>query len=167
VAKGLLRRMRRWGDGQRFLDRIADIRAREPDAAFRSSFIVGYPGETEADHDQLLRFVEEAQLDWAGFFAFSPEDGTYAAGLDGVVPNELALERLLELSDLQDRITAERRATLIGRDIDVLVDSPGVARSHREAPEIDGIVVVPETWEPGSFVRASVVAAAGPDLEAA
>jgi ribosomal protein S12 methylthiotransferase len=78
VSKPLLRRMRRWGDGDRFLRRIADIRDREPDAAFRSNFIVGYPGETEADHDQLLRFVEEAQLDWCGFFAYSPEDGTYA-----------------------------------------------------------------------------------------
>ena len=68
VSKPLLRRMRRWGDGQRFLDRIADIRDREPDAAFRSNFIVGYPGETEADHDQLLDFVEQAQLDWCGFF---------------------------------------------------------------------------------------------------
>src|SRR5206468_5590851 len=71
VSKPLLRRMRRWGDGERFLRRIEAIRDREPDAAFRSSFIVGYPGETEADHDQLLRFVEEVRLDWAGFFPFS------------------------------------------------------------------------------------------------
>ena len=85
VSKPLLRRMRRWGDGDRFLRRIADIRDREPDAAFRSNFIVGYPGETEADHDQLLEFVEEAQLDWCGFFAYSAEDGTYAVGLDGAV----------------------------------------------------------------------------------
>src|SRR5438552_531316 len=89
VAKGLLRRMRRWGDGERFLRRIEAIRSREPDAAFRSSFIVGYPGETEDDHDLLLRFVEEAQLDWAGFFAFSREEGTYAADLDGVVEDAL------------------------------------------------------------------------------
>jgi ribosomal protein S12 methylthiotransferase len=167
VAKGLLRRMRRWGDGGRFLERIAAIREREPDAAFRSSFIVGYPGETEDDHDQLLRFVEEAQLDWAGFFAFSPEEGTYAVDLDGHVDGALVTERLLELSELQDRITAERRAALIGRRLDVLVDSSGVARSHREAPEIDGVIVVPEDWAAGTFRQACVVAAAGPDLEAA
>jgi len=167
VAKGLLRRMRRWGDGGRFLERVTAIREREPDAAFRSSFIVGYPGETEDDHDQLLRFVEEAQLDWAGFFAFSPEDGTYAAGLDGQVDDALVAERLLELSELQDRITAERRAALIGRRVDVLVDSSGVARSHREAPEIDGVIVVPDDWAAGTFKRAQVAAAAGPDLEAA
>src|SRR5204863_757966 len=138
VAKGLLRRMRRWGDGDRFLDRIAAIREREPDAAFRSSFIVGYPGETEDDHDRLLRFIEAAQLDWAGFFAFSREEGTYAADLDGAVPEGLVTERLLELSELQDRITSERRAALVGRQVDLLVDTTGVARSHREAPEIDG-----------------------------
>ena len=109
VSKPLLRRMRRWGDGQRFLDRIADIRDREPDAAFRSNFIVGYPGETEADHDQLLDFVEQAQLDWCGFFSYSKEDGTYAADLDGVVDPKLMNERLAELRELQDDITAQRR----------------------------------------------------------
>ena len=167
VAKGLLRRMKRWGDGERFLERIAAIRTREPDAAFRSSFIVGYPGETEDDHDRLLHFVDEARLDWAGFFAFSPEDGTYAVDLDGRVPDSLVTERLLELSELQDRITAERRTALIGRKVDVLVDATGVGRTHREAPEIDGIVSVPHEWEPGSFMAGTVVGAAGPDLEAA
>ena len=83
VSPTLVRRMRRWGNGEKFLRRIADIRSREPDAAFRSNFIVGYPGETEEDHDQLLRFVEEAEVDWCGFFAYSLEDGTYAADLDG------------------------------------------------------------------------------------
>src|SRR5205814_9271933 len=73
VSPPLLRLMRRWGSGERFLARIADIRRQEPDAAFRSNFIVGYPGETEADHDQLLAFVDEAQLDWCGFCAYSRE----------------------------------------------------------------------------------------------
>ena len=167
VSKPLLRRMRRWGDGRRFLERIESIRAREPEATFRSSFIVGYPGETETDHDLLLGFLADARLDWAGFFAYSAEEGTYAIGLDGAVDEALVRERLLELSELQDRITAERRAALIGREVDVLVDEPGVGRTHREAPEIDGIVGVPPSWLPGSFASASVTAAAGPDLEAA
>jgi ribosomal protein S12 methylthiotransferase len=167
VSRPLVRRMRRWGSGEVFLDRIADIRAREPEAAFRSSFIVGYPGETEADHDQLLAFVEDAQLDWAGFFEFSREEGTYAADLDGQVDARLMRERLSELSELQDRITATRRADLIGRSIEVLVDEPGVGRSHREAPEIDGIVNLPSTLAVGTFATVSVVAAEGPDLEAA
>src|SRR6056297_1522860 len=166
VSKPLLRRMRRWGDGQRFLDRIADIREREPDAAFRSNFIVGYPGETEADHDQLLHFVEEAQLDWCGFFSYSREDGTYAADLDGAVDEGLMRERLAELRELQDDITATRRDALIGSTVSVLVDTPGVARSHREAPEIDGIVHVDRSIEPRSIVDVEVVDALGPDLVA-
>jgi ribosomal protein S12 methylthiotransferase len=166
VSKPLLRRMRRWGDGQRFLDRIADIRKREPDAAFRSNFIVGYPGETEEDHDQLLDFVEKAELDWCGFFAYSAEDGTYAKDLDGQVPESLMRERLSELSEMQDNITFSRRDDLIGRTLKVLVDEPGVARSHREAPEIDGIIEVPTSLEVGKFYDVTVTSAMGPDLVA-
>jgi len=167
VSRPLVQRMRRWGDGAKFLERISTIRSRYPDAAFRSSFIVGYPGETEDDHDQLLSFVEEAQLDWAGFFSFSPEDGTYAVELDGQVDSSLVRERLRELGELQDRITASRRDALVGSQYDVLVDSTGVARGHREAPEIDGIVMVPETLAVGSFATVTITGAAGPDLEAA
>ena len=167
ASKPLLRRMRRWGDGDRFLRRIDDIRRREPTAAFRSSFIVGYPGETEEDHDELLRFVEEAQLDWAGFFSYSREEGTYAADLDGAVDAGLVAERLLELSEIQDRITAVRRSDLIGDIVEVLVDEPGVGRSHREAPEIDGIIAVPEALPAGGFAKVTITGAAGPDLEAA
>ena len=167
ASKPLLRRMRRWGDGDRFLRRIDDIRRREPTAAFRSSFIVGYPGETEEDHDELLRFVEEAQLDWAGFFSYSREEGTYAADLDGAVDAGLVAERLLELSEIQDRITAVRRSDLIGEIVEVLVDEPGVGRSHREAPEIDGIIAVPEALPAGGFAKVTITGAAGPDLEAA
>ncbi|MDA3019181.1 MAG: 30S ribosomal protein S12 methylthiotransferase RimO [Actinomycetota bacterium] len=166
VSKPLLRRMRRWGDGQRFLDRIADIRKREPDAAFRSNFIVGYPGETEEDHDQLLDFVEKAELDWCGFFAYSAEDGTYAKDLDGQVPEGLMRERLSELSEMQDNITFGRRDDLIGRTVKVLVDEPGIARSHREAPEIDGIIEVPTSLEVGQFYDVTVTSAMGPDLVA-
>jgi ribosomal protein S12 methylthiotransferase len=166
VSKPLLRRMRRWGDGRRFLERIAAIRARRPDAAFRSNFIVGYPGETEEDHDELLAFVEEAQLDWCGFFAYSAEDGTYAARLDGAVPRRLMDERLGELRELQDRITGSRSDAHIGSVLTVLVDEPGVARGTRQAPEIDGIVDVPATLAAGEFHEVRIVDAAGPDLVA-
>ena len=166
VSKPLLRRMRRWGDGQRFLQRIADIREREPQAAFRSNFIVGYPGETEEDHDQLLSFVEEAQLDWCGFFAYSPEEGTYAMNLDGAVDTALMHERLGELRGMQDDITARRRDDLIGETVRVLVDSPGEARGTREAPEIDGVIEVPEHLAVGQFHDVRIVDAMGPDLVA-
>ena len=166
VSRPLVRRMRRWGDGERFRARIDSIRAARPDAAFRSNFIVGYPGETEDDHDQLLRFVHDVRLDWCGFFAYSEEAGTYSAGLDGAVPPALVAERLRELGELQDRITAERRDELLGAQVRVLVDAPGVARSHREAPEIDGTIAVPEHLAVGAFHDVVVVGAVGPDLEA-
>jgi ribosomal protein S12 methylthiotransferase len=166
VSRPLMRRMRRWGDGERFLARIADIRDREPGAAFRSNFIVGYPGETEEDHAALLRFVEEAQLDWCGFFAYSREDGTYAADLDGVVSPGLMAERLRELTEMQDAITANRRADLIGETIDVLVDTVGIGRTWREAPEIDGVVLVPNDLGVGEIHRLVVADSIGPDLEA-
>ncbi len=164
VSKPLLRRMRRWGDGDRFLRRITDIRDREATAAFRSNFIVGYPGETEEDHDQMLRFIEEAELDWCGFFSYSPEEGTHAYTLDGAVPRGLMNDRLAELRELQDDITARRRDDLIGLTTTVLIDEPGTARSHREAPEIDGIIEVPTHLVPGTFVEVHIVDAMGPDL---
>jgi ribosomal protein S12 methylthiotransferase len=166
VSAPLLRRMRRWGDGDRFLDRLQAIRQAEPGAVFRSNFIVGYPGETEDDHDALLAFVEAADLDWCGFFRFSREPGTYADGLDDHVPDELVAERLAELRDLQDTITAAKRDLLIGSEVRVLVDHAGTARSYREAPEIDGVIAVPDSLEPGAFVDVRVVDALGPDLVA-
>jgi ribosomal protein S12 methylthiotransferase len=158
--------MRRWGDGERFLRRIDEIRTRFPEAAFRSNFIVGYPGETEEDHDQLLAFVEAAQLDWCGYFAYSEEDGTYAAGLDGHVSDALVGERLAELRALQDDITAARRDDLIGTRQKVLVDAPGIGRGHREAPEIDGVIQVPDFLAVGGVHEVLVVDALGPDLVA-
>lgn len=187
ASGGLLRRMKRWGDGDRFLALIEGIRARRPDAAFRSSFIVGFPGETEDDHDALVSFLGAAQLDWAGFFPFSAEDGTPAAGYPDRVPAVLAAERATELGEAQDAVTRARRDALVGTTAEVMVDvAPGpggrrpgdpavgaVGRTFREAPEIDGVVRLtgpggPDGLgpEPGAIVPAEVVGAVGPDLEA-
>jgi ribosomal protein S12 methylthiotransferase len=176
ASEPLLKRMRRWGSGQRFLDMIDGIRRREPSAAFRSSFIVGFPGETEEDHEALLDFVDAAGLDWAGLFPFSAEDGTPAASMDGTVADEVVKERLDELSVLQDRITQAGRDALVGSRVEVIVDGEeggaAIGRTHREAPEIDGVVRLtgpggrPAPVEPGRIVAAVVVSAAGPDLVA-
>jgi len=166
VSKPHLRRMRRWGDRQRFLDRIERIRSMSPDAAFRTNFIIGYPGETEEDHDELLSFLREARLDWCGFFAFSPEDGTHALTLPNHVEESLMNERIAEVREVQDQITAESRDNLLGVTIEVLVDEPGIARSFREAPEIDGVVQVPKDLEVGSFHKVVVEQVLGPDLVA-
>ena len=145
AAPGLLRRMKRWGSGDRFRTMIEGIRAQEPDAAFRSSFIVGFPGEHESDHDALLEFLADVRLDWAGFFAFSSEDGTAAATMDGAVADDLVRERLGECAEVQDPITTASRLALVGETVEVLVDGTDddgvlVGRTHREAPEIDGVV---------------------------
>ncbi|HET7489045.1 MAG TPA: 30S ribosomal protein S12 methylthiotransferase RimO [Acidimicrobiales bacterium] len=166
VSKPLLRRMRRWGDGDRFLRRIESIRERFPEAAFRTNFIVGYPGETEEDHDSLLAFLDAAQVDWCGLFAYSREDGTFAAGLDGAVPPDVVAERLAEAAEVAERVTFARRRALVGEVVEVLVDRPGTARSHREAPEIDGVVNVPRSLPAGATAKVLVTGAAGPDLDA-
>ena len=166
ASRPLLRAMRRWGDAERFLERIAAIRAAESTASFRSSFILGYPGETEEDQRALLNFLEAAQLDWAGFFTYSAEDGTHAADLENQIPRELALERLREVSALQDEITARKRDDLVGTHQRVLIDAPGVGRSVRECPEIDGVVLVDRNLPVGSMVECEIVASHGTDLEA-
>jgi ribosomal protein S12 methylthiotransferase len=171
AAPDLLRRMKRWGSGDRFLDAITSIRTAAPDAAFRSSFIVGFPGETEDDHDTLLRFLRDAALDWAGFFPFSPEDGTAAVSLDRTVAPEVAAERLRECADVQEPITQAARDALIGQTVEVLVDAVVddglVGRTHREAPEIDGVVrIAGADGRPGAVVPAEIVGAVGPDLDA-
>ena len=166
VSRPLLARMRRWGDGERFLRRIADIRAADARATFRSSFILGYPGESERDHDLLLEFLAEAQLDWAGFFPFSQEAGTHAADLPDQVPATLALERLRECAELQDAITAAKRDLLVGATRQVLVDAPGRGRTIHEAPEIDGIVHLPDDTVAGELIDVVITTAVGPDLYA-
>jgi len=177
AARGLLKRMARWGSGDKFLAAIEGIRAQEPDATFRSSFIVGFPGETEPDHDTLLEFLDDAQLDWAGFFPFSEEAGTSAAALDGRVDGELMAERLRECEAIQTEITQAARDALVLAEapLEVLVDTAAdetvVGRTHREAPEIDGVVHVEyradeRRPEPGDLVHAHTTGALGPDLYA-
>jgi ribosomal protein S12 methylthiotransferase len=164
ASRPLLRAMRRWGDADRFLARIERIRALEPSATFRSSFILGYPGETEDDQRRLVAFLEAAQLDWAGFFTFSAEEGTPALAMGDQVPSSLALERLAECSEIQDEITGRSRDALVGQTRTVLVDTPGNARTVHEAPEIDGIVAVPSELAVGEFHEVVITGSFGTDL---
>ena len=166
VSRPLMRRMRRWGDGQRFLDRIAAIRASAPDAAFRTNFIVGYPGETEADHDELLAFVAAAGSTGAGSSRTHESKAPTPTRSTVQVPSALVAERLAELRSLQDQITAAKRDELIGSVVEVLVDAPEQARSFREAPEIDGTIAVPADLPVGQFATVEVTDALGPDLVA-
>jgi ribosomal protein S12 methylthiotransferase len=169
----LLRAMKRWGSRDQFLRTIEMIRAADSGAAFRSSFIVGFPGERESEHDALLEFLDAAQLDWAGFFAFSEEDGTPAAGMSGAAPELLVQEWLRECEGVQDAITRAARDALVGSEVEVLVDGRDgetgqlVGRTYREAPEIDGVVHLDAEWaRRGALVRAHVTDAIGIDLVA-
>ncbi len=163
----LLRAMKRPGSGETHLDMIARIRAATDTAAMRSSFIVGFPGETEADVDGLAEFLEEARLDWAGFFPYSAEEGTPAAELADRIPEAVAMERLRRLQAIQDEITTEKNIEQVGRRFEVVVDTVEdgaiVARSHREAPEIDGVVLLDEGRQ-GDWLHVEVTGAYGQEL---
>ena len=165
----LLRSMRRPGSGSRHRELIDRIKSAAPDAATRSSFIVGYPGETEDDFDQLVTFLTDVRLDWAGFFPFSREDGTHAATLPDQIPADVIAERLRHVQRVQDEITSESNAATVGARLSILVDQvedgQTVGRSYREAPEIDGVILL-DSGEPGDWVTADVVGAYGSDLTA-
>jgi MiaB/RimO family radical SAM methylthiotransferase len=167
ASERLLRGMKRPGSGERHLALIDEIRTAAPEAALRSSFIVGFPGETDDDVERLAEFLEAARLDWAGFFPYSPEEGTPAAGYGDQVPEEAKGERLRHLQAIQEDITAVRNAEQIGKDLEILVDQVEegvpVGRSYREAPEIDGVVVL-DRGQPGEWVTATITGGYGTDL---
>ena len=167
AAGRLLRSMRRPGSTEKHLALIERIRAAAPHAALRSSFIVGFPGETEDDVEELADFIEAAGLDWAGFFPYSPEEGTSAVDLDGAVPHDEAMARLRHVSAAQDDATAAANLAQVGEVLDVLIDQVEdgvpVGRSYREAPDIDGMIVL-DSGTPGEWVRAEIVGSYGTDL---
>ena len=168
----VLRRMRRGGSAGAFLDLVARIRALDPDAAFRSNFILGFPGERKADVRELEAFLEAARLDWVAFFAWSPEDGTAALDLDDRVPEATAGARVERVQELQDRLLVAAQDAWVGRPLEVLVervDDDGAAegRSFREAPDADGVVRVegaPLSLRVGEYLPVVVTAAEGPEL---
>jgi ribosomal protein S12 methylthiotransferase len=172
--------MARSGDHERFGALIDRIRALDPDAVFRSNFILGFPGETDDDVAVLERFLEDHRLDWVGLFPFSREDGTPSADLPDQVPDDVVADRLARVSDLQERLADEAARAFVGRRLDVTVqehlDEDGerstVGRSYREAPDTDGEVqLVDPSGAPveipvGRTVTATVVDAVGVDLVA-
>jgi MiaB/RimO family radical SAM methylthiotransferase len=178
-APDVLRAMRRFGDTDRFLELLETIRSKAPTAGARSNFIVGFPGETEADFAELERFITHARLDAIGVFGYSDEDGTEAATYEHKLDQEIVDERLAHLSRLAEELTAQRAEERIGETLEVLVetvdavDEDGViGRAAHQAPETDGqVVLTPESaarrdLAPGRMVRAKVVGTEGVDLVA-
>jgi len=136
----ILKLMRRPASAEKVLERIRRWREMCPDITIRSTFIVGFPGETDDDFSQLLSFLQEAQLDRVGCFAYSPVEGAAANALPGAVPGELKEERRARFMVLQEAISKEKLRRKVGQTIAVLVDEPGIGRSSADAPEIDGVV---------------------------
>ncbi|HNH25144.1 MAG TPA: radical SAM protein, partial [Accumulibacter sp.] len=168
----ILTAMKRPANADNILERIASWRAVCPELTLRSTFITGFPGETEAEFEELLAFIAEARLDRVGCFAYSPVDGAAANDFPGALPVEVREERQRRLMELQEDISAELLAAKIGREIDVLVDEVDdegtVARSMADAPEIDGLVFINDYFDaaPGDFLRVRVVDADEHDLYA-
>ncbi|MEW6704784.1 MAG: 30S ribosomal protein S12 methylthiotransferase RimO [Pseudomonadota bacterium] len=173
----VLKRMKRPASGERNLERIARWREICPELVIRSTFIAGFPGETEAEFQMLLDFVEEAQIDRAGCFAYSPVEGAAANELPGMLPQELREERRARFMAVAERVSTERLQRRVGATMQVLVDSApalgrkgGVGRSYADAPEIDGTVKLlpPEkaskTFKVGEFTKARIVGTQGHDL---
>ncbi len=171
ISDPVLKRMKRATTRQKTLDLLARLRAQLPGVGLRSTFIVGFPGETEDDFAALLEFVAETRFDYATGFLYSPEDGTSAYELGDPVSAEVKQERYSRLTQLQERVNTEKNDALVGTRQQVLVDAHvGAAcygRMERDAPEIDGQVVITQGTPPvGSFVAVEITAAAPYELSA-
>jgi ribosomal protein S12 methylthiotransferase len=168
ASANVLRRMKRGGSGDRFLQIIEKARATVPGLVLRTTFIVGFPGETDEDFAELLDFVEKAKIDWLGAFPYSDEEGADAFSLDEKVPKRTIEARRRKLMKLQQKISSRARSQWIGREIEVLVEGESEetellwqGRSLDHAPEIDGKVLINdfgphETLVPGTFYRAEI-----------
>jgi ribosomal protein S12 methylthiotransferase len=171
-APRILSLMKRPAATEKVLDRLARWRAVCPELVLRSTFIVGFPGETEDDFAQLLAFVEAAQLDRVGCFAYSPVRGATANDLPDPVPEAVKEERRARFMELQERISAAKLAAKVGTTMTVLVDEVGddavITRGPGDAPEIDGAVIIPGAWEidPGDFVEVRITGSDEHDLYA-
>lgn len=166
ISDRILRSMKRGMTGRDIRTVLERLRTGVPGIALRTSVLVGYPGETKEEFRCLRDFLEEFAFDHLGIFRFSPQEGTVAAGLPDPVPDEVALERHQELTDLQERIVQERNDARIGSETEILVDSvdeEGVwGRTESDAPEIDGAVLIPRgDAEPGDFLRVRITEAGG------
>jgi tRNA A37 methylthiotransferase MiaB len=172
ASEPVLRRMRRFGGTERFLDLLGSIRTRIPSAGVRSNVIVGFPGETDADLAELERFLGAAGLDAVGVFGYSAEDGTEAAGLPDQVDPEVVAARVERVSALVEELQAQRAEDRVGEAVEVVVqsvdDDVAEGNAEHQAPEVDGSVTIrgPRLPAVGEVVVATVVATDGVDLVA-
>ncbi len=165
----VLRRMRRFGDSEKFLHLISQIRALSPEAGIRSNFIVGFPGETQADFDDLANFLSAAKLDAIGIFGYSDEDNTEALDLSDKVDEDLIKSRVESLSSLADEMVSMRAAARIGENVRVLIEDSELqeGRAAHQGPEVDGTTSFIDTnFEVGQYIDAVIIDSMGADLVA-
>jgi len=168
-SPSLLRRMRRFGDNEKFLHLINQIRVLSPEAGIRSNFIVGFPGETQEDFDELARFITEAKLDAVGIFGYSDEDNTEALKIDGKIDQEVIAQRVEVLSSLADEMVSLRAQARIGESVRVLIEDAELqeGRAAHQGPEVDGSTTFIGTdFKAGQYVDAVVIDSMGADLVA-
>jgi tRNA A37 methylthiotransferase MiaB len=163
--------MRRFGGRERFVELLESIRGRVPSAGARSNVIVGFPGETEADVEELERFLVEARLDAVGVFGYSDEDGTEAERLTGKIDPDEVTRRVERVSGLADELVAQRAEDRVGEPVSVLVESidhdVAEGRGAHQAPEVDGSITLPAAGlQIGDLVTATVRGSSGADLSA-
>ena len=168
-SPSVLRRMRRFGDSEKFLHLITQIRALSPEAGIRSNFIVGFPGETQADYDELADFISAAKLDAVGIFSYSDEDNTEALDLSDKVEESVIRERVEALSSLADELVSMRATGRIGENVRVLIEDAELqeGRAAHQGPEVDGTTTFVGTdFKVGQYIDAVVVDSMGADLVA-
>ncbi|MEI7660040.1 MAG: 30S ribosomal protein S12 methylthiotransferase RimO [Actinomycetes bacterium] len=168
-APTVLRRMRRFGDNEKFLHLINQIRVLSPEAGIRSNFIVGFPGETEEDFNELATFITQAKLDAVGIFGYSDEDNTEALNIDGKIDAEVIAQRLETLSSLADEMVSLRAAARIGEKVRVLIEDAQLqeGRAAHQGPEVDGSTTFIGTdFAFGQYVDAVIIDSMGADLVA-
>jgi tRNA A37 methylthiotransferase MiaB len=161
--------MRRFGDSEKFLHLITQIRALDPEAGIRSNFIVGFPGETQEDFDGLAEFIANAQLDAIGIFGYSDEDNTEALSLANKLEPEVIAQRVESLSSLADEMVSERARMRIGQQVRVLIEDAELqeGRAAHQGPEVDGTTSFLGTnFKVGQYVDAVVIESIGADLVA-
>jgi len=168
-SPSVLRRMRRFGDNEKFLHLINQIRVLSPEAGIRSNFIVGFPGETQEDFDELARFITQAKLDAVGIFGYSDEDNTEALKIDGKIDQEVIAQRVEVLSSLADEMVSLRAQARIGETVRVLIEDAELqeGRAAHQGPEVDGSTTFIGTdFKAGQYVDAVVIDSMGADLVA-
>lgn len=178
ASEKVLKSMGRSGNSEKYLELVKKLKAELPDCVIRSTFMLGFPGETDEDFECLLNFLKEAELDWCGFFTYSKEEGTKAGRMKGKVPAATAGLRKAQAEELQAGITEKRLERFVGREVEILVEELiaeediALGRGYMNAPEVDGAVILHSSGvsegrvRPGDVVRGRIIKRNNMDLEA-